>query len=507
MKKLRMKPLYTLTLPLLVLGFISGCTNLGPDFTTPKTETEKTWLNYEKKDFASTPPLQVKWWKDAFHDRTLDKLVQTSLTENYTLRSAGLRVLQARQKLAIAIGNQYPQTQELQGSADTGAPFSSRSSQQYDLGFNLSWEADVWGRFTRQIESASAELNATVADYDGVMISLISEVSQTYFLIRTNQTRLKLAKKNLKLQRESLRITVAKFNAGDASALDQKQAETLLYNTEATIQTIEPLLQQEKNSLAILMGKPPHDMSRALGRYKPVPVVRGEISLGMPQNIIRRRPDIRAAERRLASQSAQIGYAITDLYPQFVLGGSVGTDVRNEGSNLFNSHYSNWDSFVSFQWKIFNYGRLKSNVRLQDAIFQQELEDYRETVLEAQGEVENAIVAFFASEKQIYSYAKAVNSSREAAVLARLQYEDGLVNYNTVITTLQTLAQQEDTLAQTKGDAVLNLIDVYKALGGGWEIRNNRLPDQLLPKTTFNEMLKRTEYWKGKLPGSVENPE
>ena len=499
-----MKPLYTLTLPLLVLGFISGCASLGPDFTTPKTETEQTWFNYEKNDLASTPPLQVKWWQDAFHDRTLNKLVKTSLQENYTLRSAGLRVLQARQKLAIAIGNQYPQEQALQGNADTGAPFSSRSTQQYDLGFNLSWEADVWGRFQRQIESASAELNATVADYDGVMISLISEVSQTYFLIRTNQTRLKLAKQNLDLQRESLRITEAKFNAGDTSALDQKQAETLLYNTEASISTIEPVLQQLKNSLAILMGKAPYDMSRVLGRARPVPVVRGDISLGMPQNLIRRRPDIRAAERRLASQSAQIGYAITDLYPQFVLGGRVGTDVVNRGSNLFSSNYSNWDSFVSFNWKIFNYGRLKSNVRLQDALFQQELEDYRETILEAQGEVENAIVAFFASEKQLYSYAKAVKSSKEAAVLARLQYEDGLVNYNTVITTLQALAYQEDILAQTRGDVVLNLIDIYKSLGGGWEIRNNRLPDQLLPQTTFNEMLKRTDYWKGMLPGSVE---
>ena len=498
-----MKKLSSLTFPLLVVGFMTGCTSLGPDFTTPNTETEKEWLNYEKKDLGSTPPLQVKWWQDAFHDKTLNKLVDTSLKENLTLRSAGLRVMQSRQKLAIAIGDQYPQTQEIQGGASTGAPMRSSTTQQYGTSFNLSWETDVWGRFSRQIESASAELNATVADYDGVMISLISDVAQTYYSIRTNESRLKLAKKNLVLQKESLRITEAKFQAGEVSALDQKQAETLLYNTEASISILVPRIQQYKNSLAILMGKPPHDMKGVLGRYKPVPVVSGKIALGMPQNLIRRRPDIRSSERRLAAQSAQIGYAITDLYPTFAVGGTIGTNATNQGSNLFSSDYSNWSSFVSFQWNIFNYGRIKSNVRLQDALFQQELEDYRQTVLEAQGEVENAIVAFFGSEKQIYAYNKAVIASKEAAVLARLQYEDGLVNYNTVITTLQTLAVQEDTLAQTRGDAVYNLIEVYKSLGGGWEIRNNRLPDQLLSQATFNEMLKRTEYWKDQLPNGT----
>jgi len=494
-----MKQFFLFTLPLLVLGLINGCASLGPDYATPEVDMEKEWLNYEETGLTSVPPLQIKWWQDAFHDTILDGLIESALDENLTLRSAGLRVLQARQQLAIIAGNQYPQTQQLQGSADNGGPFSSSPTQTYDLEFNLSWEVDVWGRFRRQIESASSELDATVADYDGVMISLVSEVAQTYFLIRTNQARLDLAKENLELQRESLRITQAKYNAGEVSSLDQEQAQTLLFNTVADISTIEPILQQLKNSLAILLGKPPHDMSGLLGKVKEVPDFQADISLGMPQNLLRRRPDIRSAERRLAAQSAQIGYAITELYPHLTIGGAVGTDAT-KGRDLFTGDFSTWDTFVSFQWNIFNYGRLRSNVRLQDANFQQQLEDYRQTILEAQGEVENAIVAFYASEKQLHAYEQAMGASQRAATLSKLQYEDGLVNFNTVITTLQTLATQEDIFAQTKGDVATNLVEVYKSLGGGWEIRGDKSPDQLLPNEIIDEMLNRTDYWKGKLP-------
>ena len=490
------------TIPALIaISLLTGCTLLGPDYQEPDIDAdiEKEWLDAEDKSLDVTAPLEIKWWENAFHDETLNALVGTALSENLSLRSAGLRVLQARQKLAIAIGNQYPQTQTMQGSAQSGAYFPYSASQQYDVGFNLSWEADVWGRFQRQIESASADLDTSVADYDGVMISLVSEVAQNYLQIRTTQKRLELARQNLKLQQESLRITEAKFKAGDVSGLDSEQAKTLLFNTKATISTLEPTLQQLKNSLAILLGKPPHDMTDLLSKNHGLPAIESNISIGMPQNLLRRRPDIRTSERQLASQSAQIGYAITELYPHFSVGGTIGTDTGTQGSHLFSSDYSSWNSFISFDWNIFNYGRLKSNVRLQDALFQQGLEDYRQTVLEAQGEVENAIVAFLASQKQVWDYTQAVTSSQNAASLSQLQYKDGLVNFNTVINILQTLAAQQDTLAQTQGNTATDLISIYKALGGGWEIRGNKAPDELLPESTLDEMLDRTDYWEGVL--------
>jgi len=473
---------------------------LGPDYKEPDTVMEKEWLNYEDDKQVATPPVEVKWWDHAFHDKTLNTLVEMALSENLTLRSAGLRVLQARQKLAIAVGSQYPQSQSLNGSAQSGTVSpSSSSTQQYGTSFNLSWEVDVWGRFQRQIESASANLDVSIAEYDGVMISLVSEVAQNYLLIRATELRLVLFRENLKLQRESLRITEAKLNAGEVSGLDSEQAKAQLYNTKATISSLEPVLQQLKNSLAILLGKAPYDMSALLADNQGIPTIDNNVSLGMPQNLLRRRPDIRNSEKQLAAQSAQIGYAITELYPHFSVGGIIGTNTSSQGSDLFKDENSNWNTFVSFNWNIFNYGRLKSNVKLQDALFQQKLEDYHQTVLEAQGEVENAIVALLASNKQVKDYTKAVTASQNAMTLSQLQYRDGLVNFNTVITTQQALAQQQDILVQTQGNTATDLVNVYKSLGGGWEIRENKDPVDFLPQKMKDEMKARTPQWKDTL--------
>jgi NodT family efflux transporter outer membrane factor (OMF) lipoprotein len=439
------------------------------------------------------------WWQTAFRDPILDQLVATALAQNLSLRSAGLRVLQARQQLLIAIGNQYPQQQQLGGQAGVEGLFSSSSEELYDLGFNLSWEADVWGRFRRQIESASAALDASVANYDGIMVSLISEVAQTYLLIRTTQKRLAVAQENLRYQAESVRITTAKYEAGEVSALDVEQAQSLFYNTQASVVVFEQSLQQFKNALAILLGQPPYDMNDVLLKPRPIPTVAPEVAIGMPQDLIRRRPDIRQAERQLASQSAQIGFAITDLYPQFGISGSVGTSVSTAAgfqfSDLFNSDTSGYNLFGVFQWNIFNYGRLKNNVRLQDAVFQQLLEDYRQTVLQAQGEVENAIVAFLKSQQQLASFRLAAEAAQRAVDISTEQYQDGLVEFNTVISTLRSLTAQQDQFASAKGTVAANLIEIYRSLGGGWEMREGQTPLELIPEETKEEMLERTDYW------------
>ena len=219
------------------------------------------------------------------------------------------------------------------------------------------------------------------------------------------------------------------------------------------------------------------------------------IALGMPQDLIRQRPDIRAAERQLAAQSAQIGVAVAELYPSFSIGGSIGTSAMSAG-DLFESASNTWGLVGGFQWNIFNYGRLKSNVRLQDAVFQQLLEDYRQTVLQAQGEVENNIVAFLKSQQQLQAYQLAADASQRAAKISTAQYQDGLVDFNTVINTLVSLSSQQDQLAAIKGTVTTNLIAVYKSLGGGWEIRKSSEPRDLIPDQTREEMLERTGYWK-----------
>jgi NodT family efflux transporter outer membrane factor (OMF) lipoprotein len=476
---------------------VYGCAMVGPEYQVPTAPVQTDWLEYEDPLLDATPPVTPEWWKTAYQDPDLDQLVETALQQNLTLRSAGLRVLQSQQQLAIAIGNQFPQQQQAAGSASRQKSGGS-TFENYNLGFNLSWEVDFWGRFSRQVESASAELDASVAGYDSVLVSLVSQVAQNYILIRTYQERLQVARDNIKAQEESLRVSRAKFNAGDVSELDMDQAETLVNNTRATVSSLEVSLQQFKNSLAILLGKPPHDLSYLLGEKRKIPSVQADIALGMPQDLIRRRPDIRIAERQLASQSAQIGFAVTELYPHFSIGGSIGTSAMTTG-DLFENESETWSLFGMFQWNLFNYGRLRSNVRLQDALFQQLLVDYRDTVLQAQGDVENAIVAYIKSHEQVVSYRRAAEASQRAVNISTAQYQNGLVDFNTVITTLSANAQQQDLLASTQGSVATNLVAVYKSLGGGWEIRDNKDPVDLLPAAMKDEMRKRTKAWEGVL--------
>ncbi|HSR87875.1 MAG TPA: efflux transporter outer membrane subunit, partial [Pontiella sp.] len=386
---------------LLLIALIGGCMSVGPDYTEPEVDADTDWLDLEQSLLTNAPPTDPTWWKKAFMDPELDALIDKALQQNLSLRSAGLRVLQSQQQLAIAVGNQYPQKQFASGSA-TRTKANELINNDYDLGLNLTWEADLWGRFRRQVESASAALDASVADYDGVMISLISQVAQNYIQIRTSQQRVQVANLNIKLQEESLQIARAKFNAGEVSELDVDQAESLVNNTKATLSEFENILQQSKNSLAVLLGELPQNMSYLIEETKTIPVADSTIALGMPQDLIRRRPDIRTAERRLAAQSAQIGYAVSDLYPQFSIGGTVGYNALHS-DDLFDSDSERWSLSGMFQWNIFNYGRLRSNIRLQDALFQQLLVDYRNTILLAQADAENAIVAYLKSYDQFNS--------------------------------------------------------------------------------------------------------
>lgn len=481
----------------LVLLLCNGCTSVGPDYTAPEADTENSWLETDESLMTDVTSPNSSWWKVAFTDQDLNKLVERALEGNLSLRSAGLRVLQSQQQLAIAVGNQFPQEQQATGGASR-TKANDTIANNYNLGFNLSWEADLWGRFSSQVESASAELDASVADYDGVLISTVAQVAQNYILIRTYQNRVDVARENIALQQSNLEIAQAKFDAGDVSELDVDQAASLLNNTKATISTYEISLQQFKNSLALLLGEAPQHFNHLLIKTEMIPAVSAEIAVGMPQDLIRRRPDIRSAERQLASQSAQIGYATTELYPHFSIGGSIGTSAQHQ-DDLFKGDTENWDIFSMFEWDILNYGRLRSNIRLQDARFQQLLADYKDTVLEAQVEVENAIVAYLKSQEQLASYQLAADASARAVNISSIQYKNGSIPFNTVITTLASDANQQDLLANSKGNVSTNLVQVYKALGGGWEIRNDRDPVDLLPESVKTEMRERTKHWDGLL--------
>jgi NodT family efflux transporter outer membrane factor (OMF) lipoprotein len=484
-------------LGLLLSLLISGCVNLGPDYQRPDAAIEPDWLEINDPLINSGPFVDPKWWSNSFNDQELDGLIEAAIQQNLTLRSAGLRVLQAQQQLAIAVGNQFPQQQQANGSASRQKA-SGVTFNQYQLGLNVSWEVDFWGRFRDQVKSASANLDASVASYDGAMVSLVSQVAQNYILIRTFQDRLIVAQDNIKFQAESMRVAEAKLDAGEVSELDVDQAETLLNNTKATIPSLATSLQQFKNSLAVLLGQPPHEFDTMLSENSKIPSVPAEVALGMPQDLIRRRPDIRIAERQLAAQSAQIGFAVTELYPHLTIGGGIGTSGLDTG-DLFENTSNTWSFLGMFEWNIFNYGRLQSNVRLQDALFQQLLVDYRNTVLLAQSDIENAIVAYLKSHEEFNAYGVAAAASQRSVNIARIQYQEGAIGFNRLLTTLKSNVEQQDLFKSTQGSVATNLVQVYKELGGGWEIRANMDPVELLPASTKDEMRQRTRAWNGVL--------
>lgn len=495
--------LMTVTLGLVV--FMGGCTTLGPDYERPEAELETEWIDYQDPSISNVSPTDPRWWSLVFKDSILDELIQEAIQENLSLRSAGLRVLQSQMSLAIAVGQRYPQTQEITGSvAGVRGEKPGGEVGQYgtfDAGFNLAWEADVWGRFRRLVETASAQLDASVANYDDVMVSLLAQVAQNYFVIRSFQSRLQVARDNVAIQKKSVAITQARYVGGMVTELDVDQARTLLNNTQAEVGALETTLQQTRNSLAVLLGKTPQQMGSLLSKAAPIPETPAEIAIGMPQNLIRQRPDIRVAERNMAAQSAQIGYAITELYPSFSLGGtiSLGTTSLDGAGNLLSADSLTGNVSGGLQWNIFNYGRLKNNVRLQDATFQQLLVDYRNTVLQAQAEVENAIVAYLKSREQLKYYRLAAEAAQRSVDVATIQYTDGLTDFTSVIQTLDALRSQQDQLASIEGTVATNLVQVYKSLGGGWEIRDTASPIDLIPASTRNEMLNRMNYWKGVL--------
>jgi NodT family efflux transporter outer membrane factor (OMF) lipoprotein len=422
-------------------------------------------------------------------------------------------VLQAQAQLGIATGSKYPQVQQLSGSAnevkisDNGAdntPLLKDNFGLYNLGFGLSWEVDFWGRFRRLIESSAAQLQAEVANYDAVMVSLTAEVARSYILMRALEMRIDLAEKNVLAQDRALQIASVKFRNGAVTELDVQQARTILNSTKSQIPALQTRLADTRNALGVLLGMLPQELADLLAESAPVPTPPAQVAVGMPQDLIRRRPDIRRAEWVLAAQSAQIGVAITELYPHFSLGGSIGlatTTIGGKGiADLFDSGSVNGLLYGGFTWNVLNYGRLKNNIRFQDARFQELLVDYQNLVLTAQAEVDSAIVAYLRAHTEARYLVESVNAAERSVELSMIQYREGSTDFNHVLTTLTQQMEQQDALTETNGRIATNLVTMYKVLGGGWQVDDERAVDDYASRKDQQEMLERTRYWRGVLP-------
>lgn len=480
---------------------LCGCNKIGPDFHRPEIKLTDAWLDAPKKtakagDFST-------WWK-LFHDPILDRLIEKAYRQNLDVQKAAIRIYQARAQLGIAKGYLFPQKQNV--GMDTFYERISEFSPYYQgsdfhtftyfqTGFDAMWELDIWGRFRRGIDAAGAEMAASTLEYDDMVVTMTAEVAAAYVQIRTFHQRLALARGNADLQERSFRIAESQFRNGLSTELDMQQAKALRQATLAEIASLEVGLRQSKNALSVLLGMQPNLLEKELGPDSDIPAARSEIAMGIPTDILRRRPDVRAQEYKAASQCAQIGIAESELLPRLSLVGTVGFNSGSiDGLDVANAISPSGLAGKfgpTVIWPIFQYGRLTNNVRVQDAKFQELLTDYRSTVLRALREVENAIIAFKKAEERVASLEDGVRASQRAAELALRQYQNGLEDYTRVLNSELFLVQQQDRLTASRGDVARSVIAMYKALGGGWELREGR---ELLPPGVKKEMRQRTDW-------------
>jgi NodT family efflux transporter outer membrane factor (OMF) lipoprotein len=456
---------------------LSGCTSfqdyinngfkVGPNYCPPKAPVAEQWIDAAQVRQPADTDSLTRWWT-VFNDPKLNYLVARAYRQNLTLREAGFRVLQARAQLAIAVGEIFPQQQSLSGSyRRLGTPFTDL----WSYGFNLQWELDFWGQFRRAVAAADAQLDASVEGYDAAIVTMLGDVAQYYVQIRTDQERIVVLRANADLQRRVLeKYIMPRFNVGfKLTALDKDQAEATLKQTEAAIPLVEIDMRQAENALCVLLGMPPGDLRNLLGTG-PIPTCPPEVAIGIPADLLRRRPDVRQAERLAAAQAEQIGIAQADLYPSFYVNGSLGYSAQNF-HDLFKSSAFNGSVGPSFQWNLLNYGRIVNNVRSQDAQFQQLAVAYQQKVLQAAEEAERGLVTFLGSQRRSRLLDESVIASEKAVKVVVAQYEAGAVDFNRYALIEQNAVQQQDAATQARGQITQGLIEMYRALGGGWEIR------------------------------------
>lgn len=486
---------------LAALPFLLGSCMVGPNYSEPLSDLETEW-NEHDASLAKGPGAKVNlaWWTQ-FNDPTLNALVESAYEQNLGLRTAGLRILESRAILGISHGNMFPQSQALTGdllrTRRAGNPAGNPYATSATFGFDAAWELDFWGKFRRDIESADASLMADVADYDDVLVTLTAEVANTYVNIRTLEERIRLAFQNEKLQKDSLKLVELQFEAGTVTELDVLQAKTLLTSTQAQIPNFQSQLVKFENALSVLIGEAPGSVKGMLKQSKGIPQAPTRVAVGLPAELLRRRPDIRRAEMTAIAQSSQIGVAKADLYPSFTLLGSLGTASSNAGTadlnDIFSSDNYGFTFGPTFRWNILNYGRIKNSVRVQDARFEQTITAYQNTVLNAAREVEDGMTGFVQAKKEAEFVRQGVATSKKSSDLSMLQYKEGLADYQRVLDSIRSLTQKQDQYAAIQGSIATNLISMYKALGGGWEVRNRT---EAIPKDIKEKMKNRTDWGK-----------
>jgi NodT family efflux transporter outer membrane factor (OMF) lipoprotein len=486
----------------ILTAFATSCM-VGPNYQTPEAGVAPAWTPNPAITNRPFSDAEIYWWRN-LNDPVLDQLIETACRSNLSLQIAGARILETRARLNRAIGNLFPQQQGISGQVNYSQLNNSLLSQIPGVNpdyvsdqvlFGATWEIDFWGKYRRAIQSDRANFLGSIANYDNAMVTLIADVASTYVNIRTLEERIRVTAKNVDTQKESLRIANAQFVAGETSQRDVEQATTRLAQTEAQIPLLNAVLAQNKNGLAVLLGEAPGQVDRHLTGSSRIPVAPAQVVAGIPKDLLRRRPDVQAAGLSAASYSALIGVAKAQMYPAFSLSGDFGYASDNQRNNSLGDLF-NWQNRVvnagaGVVFPVFNYGRLVNQVRVQDAQFEQALLNYQNTVLTAQQEVETGLANFTGQQSALVSLNLAAVAARRSTDLAMIQYKGGQTDYTTVLTAEQAQLSVEDDVATTQGNVVLGLISVYRALGGGWQIRDGH---DVVSDEVKAEMARRTDW-------------
>jgi NodT family efflux transporter outer membrane factor (OMF) lipoprotein len=491
-------------------ALLGACRTVGPDFERPQVSWLAGWPGGSLASLSSRAaaagaphgaPLQA-WWRN-FNDPVLSQMIASAQRANPTVRTAGLRIMEARAQLGIAASNRYPQGQQVNaellgvGAQRSGAPDSRDLT--FDTGLRISWELDFWGKFRRTIEAADAGYLASIARYDDVQVLMAAQVAGLYCAIRTIEARLAISSENAAIQRRSLEITELLFRSGTEAELDVQQAKALYLNTLSTIPQLESSLRQAQNALNILLARPPGPLPEMAPGRSLIPQAAPDLILGVPAELLRRRPDVRNAEMQLAAQSALIGVSEADLYPSISLSGAASLSATSASGT---PQVLGWSLGPGLVANVFDHGRLTNAVLLQDARFQQLYEQYQDAVLRAAREVDDAAIGFARTRDQIALLTDAVKAARRSLDLATLQYREGLIDFQRVIDSQRTFFSQQDLLVTSRGNLAQNLIAIYKALGGGWEQGRGR---PVLDDATRAAMDRRSD-WKGILAAPLPPP-
>jgi NodT family efflux transporter outer membrane factor (OMF) lipoprotein len=481
-----------LILILLVVACLagSGCTTLrqwwhnglkvGPNYVPSDPPVSESWTHADNPRVHSECPPPCAWWS-LFNDPVLDSLIETAYRQNLDIKRAACRVAEARAGRNKAAGNLLPQSQDAVGAYAHGQISKNLTQDAFPNlfsfwidGFAGSWEMDLWGRFRRELESARADLDGASDNYNDVVVGVLADVATNYVRFRGFQQRLAYARRNIEAQKGALAIAQERFDSGKGTELDVQQARTNLAQTESTIPALITGAWEANNRLCVLLGEPVHDLLQCLGAMG-IPVAPAEVIVGIPADLLRRRPDVRRAEREAAAQSARIGVAEADFYPSISVAGFLGVS-SDKLNTLFSPGSLTAVILPNVSWKILNYGRLKSNVRIEDARLEQKVLAYHQLVLQAGEEVENAMVAFLQAKVQARSLFESVQASDRFASLVLDQYKEGRTDFSRVFTAEETLLRQQDRLASAYQDIAIHLIRIYRGLGGGWGMSQDPTP-------------------------------